>query len=139
MIRKQEREVSGLVVSGFSEIAMGALMGWPYAVAIADPDRAKSIGIRSTPRLRQFHLDLVMLGGLSVLAGSALPKLPRTVAVPLAVGCWTNALSFGVLVVRPHYKDHPIFRGAVVGSFVVTSGSFSAVARQAVKRWRGRG
>jgi hypothetical protein len=65
------------MMSGPTELALGALTGRPYSVAVADPERATRIGIRPTPRLRQWHLDLIMVGSLSVLASTALPGLPR--------------------------------------------------------------
>ena len=68
--------------------------------------------------MRQWHLDLIALGGLTVLAGTALPELPARVKWPLGVGAWTNAMSFGVLVAAPDAKDHPVYRAGVVGSFV---------------------
>ena len=60
-----------MLLSGLSELALGALTGWPYALAISDPERAKRLGIRSTPRMRQWHLDLIALGSLTVLASRA--------------------------------------------------------------------
>jgi hypothetical protein len=66
-----------LVLSGSWELAVGALIGWPYALAVNHPDRIGALGIQSVPRLRQWHLDLIALGGLSVLVGSAVPDLPR--------------------------------------------------------------
>ncbi len=126
-----------LLAAGFTEVALGAVTGWPYALAIADSDRAKAIGIRSTARLRQWHLDLIMLGGLSALAATAVPDLPRRVAYPLAVGAWTNANSFGVLVFRPEVKDHPVYRAGVVASFVTTTVGFVGLAAQAVRGARG--
>lgn len=128
--------MDGLVVSGLAELALGALTGWPYALAIADGERARSVGIRSTARMRQWHLDLIALGGLSVLAGTALPGLPARVSVPLGVGCWTNAMSFGVLVARPEAEDHPVYRTAVGVSFVTTSAGFVGLAREGFRRWR---
>lgn len=89
-----------VVLSGLIELAAGALTGWPYALAITDPDRVRKLGIRSTARLRQWHLDLIALGALTVLAGTAVPQLPRRVAWPLAIGAWTNANAFGVLGVQ---------------------------------------
>lgn len=126
----------GLVVSGLAELALGALTGWPYALAIADPQRAKGLGIRSTARMRQWHLDLIALGGLTVLAGTALPGMPARVRWPLGVGAWTNAMSFGVLVIAPDAKDHPVYRAGVIGSFVTTSTGFLGMAGEGVKRWR---
>jgi hypothetical protein len=115
-----------LIASGLVELAAGTLTGWPYALAIDDPDAAKRLGIRSIPRLRQWHLDLIALGALSVLIGSAVPDLPRSVAWPLTVGMWTNANAFGVLAVRPDLKDHVAYKAAVVTSF--TSVSFGCVS-----------
>ncbi len=142
-MRKGRREAparraapDGLVVSGLAELALGALTGWPYAIAIADPQRAKALGIRSTARMRQWHLDLIALGGLTVLAGTALPGMPARVRWPLGVGAWTNAMSFGVLVIAPDAKDHPIYRAGVIGSFVTTSTGFLGMAGEGVKRWR---
>jgi len=135
----KEPEVSGLMVSGLTELALGALTGWPYALAISDPERARRIGIRSTARMRQWHLDLIALGGLTVLAATALPDLPRRVALPLGTGAWTNAMAFGVLTVVPEAKDHPVYRGAVVGSFVATSAGFVGLAREGLRRRRREG
>ena len=122
-----------MLAAGFTEVALGALTGWPYALAIADKDFARRVGIRSTPRLRQWHLDLIALGGLTVLAATAVPNLPRSVAVPLTVGAWTNANAFGVLVFRPELHGHVAYRAAAVGSFALTSAGFVGLARAA---WR---
>ena len=122
-----------MLAAGLTEVALGALTGWPYALAIADPERAKALGIRSNHRLRQWHLDLIALGSLTVLAATAVPNLPKPVAVPLTVGAWTNANAFGVLVFRPDLHDHPGYRAAVLGSFVATTVGFVGLARAA---WR---
>lgn len=130
------RRVHPLVASGFAEVALGALAGWPYALVKADPERARRIGIKAPARLRQWHLDLVMLGGLSALAGTALPDLPRRVAWPLGVGAWTNAMAFLPLVVAPEVERHPAYRAAVGASFVTTSAGFAGLAATALRRRR---
>ena len=43
------------------------------------------IGIRSGARLRQWHLDLIMLGSLTA-AAPTIVRDPRKVAIPLAIG-----------------------------------------------------
>ncbi len=105
-----EREVDGLVVSGLTELALGALTGWPMAIAVNRPDDLPKIGIRSRARLRQWHLDLIMLGSLTAAASRLVPDPPRKVAVPLAVGAWVNANAFGVLAFRPELIDHPAYK-----------------------------
>ncbi len=122
-----------MLAAGFTEVALGALTGWPYALAIEDQELARKLGIRSTHRLRQWHLDLISLGGLTVLAAAAVPNLPRSVAIPLTVGAWTNANAFGVLVFRPQAKDHLAYKAAAVASFATTSAGFVGLARAA---WR---
>jgi hypothetical protein len=123
-----------MVTVGLAEVALGALTGWPFSLAISDPERARALGIRSTPRLRQWHLDLIALGSLTALAGAAVPDLPRKVAWPLMVGAWTNANAFAPLVVRPELKEHPAYKASAVASFVITSWGFTGLATIAARR-----
>jgi hypothetical protein len=130
------RHVDALTVSGLAEVALGAQTGWLMALAVSDPEKLRQLGIRSPARLRQWHLDLIMLGGLSVMASLAVPDLPKRVAVPLAAGAWANANAFGVLAFRPELKEHPVYKAGVITSFVSTSYGFTELARIAFKRWR---
>jgi hypothetical protein len=129
-----------MVLSGLTEVALGALTGWPFALAIADPERARELGIRSVPRMRQWHLDLIALGSLTALSAVAVPNLPRKVAWPLMLGAWTNANAFAPLIVRPEIRDHPVYRAGAVASFVTTSWGFAGLAavvgRRALRRRR---
>lgn len=104
-MRRPEENIDGLVVAGLTELAMGALTGWPMALAVSSPEDLPKIGIRSGARLRQWHLDLIMLGSLTAAAPKLVPNRPRKVAVPLAVGAWVNANAFGVLAFRPELKS----------------------------------
>src|SRR4051794_30923996 len=132
---RDEVAIDGLVVSGLTELALGALTGWLMAVAVSRPQDLGKIGIRSGARLRQWHLDLIMLGALTAAAPSFVPDPPRTVAVPLAVGAWVNANAFGVLAFRPELKEHPIYKAGVAGSFISASWGFVGLAAVAWKRW----
>lgn len=127
-----------MLVSGLTEVTLGALTGWPYAVAISDPDKIRAIGIKSVPRLRQWHLDLIALGSLTVLVAASVPDLPRRVAWPLSIGAWTNAHSFGVLMIWPDAKDHPVYRTAIVGSFTAVTWGWVSLLRLVVGRKLGR-
>ena len=127
--------VNGLVVSGLTELAIGALTGWPMALSVTSPEDLRKIGIRSGARLRPWHLDLIMLGGLTAAASRFVPDPPAAVAVPLAVGAWTNANSFGVLAFRPELKEHRVYKATVIGSFISTSWGFTGLAAVAWRRW----
>lgn len=126
--------ISGLVVSGLAQVALGALTGFPYAIATYKPELLSRTYVPAPHRIRQLHLDLIMMGGLVTATGAALPRLPRAVAVPLAVGCWTNALAFAPPAVKPSIADSPAFRALVTASFVMTSASWVAVAAIAIRR-----
>ena len=130
----RERTVDGLALSGLTELALGAQTGWLMALAVSDPDKLKALGVRSAGRLRQWHLDLIALGGLTALASVVVPDPPRKVAVPLAVGAWVNANAFGVLAFRPELKDHPAYRAGVIGSFLSASWGFTGLAAVAWHR-----
>jgi hypothetical protein len=128
--------VNGLVVSGLTELALGALTGWPMALSVSSPEDLSRIGIRSGARLRQWHLDLIMLGGLTAASSRFVPEPPAAVAVPLAVGAWTNANAFGILAFRPQLREHPIYKAGVIASFASTSWGFTGLAAVAWSRWR---
>jgi hypothetical protein len=94
----------------------------------ATVDGLAEIGIRSGARLRQWHLDLILLGGLTAAAARSVPDPPRKVAVPLAVGAWVDAYAFGVLPFRPERKEHLVHEAGVAGSSVSPSWASSAAA-----------
>lgn len=126
---------SGLVVSGVTELAAGAMSGWVYAALKRDPNRLRALGVRAPHRIRQWHLDLAMLGGFSAVCGLAVPDAPRYTTIALGIGAWTNAFAFLPLAFRPDLEDRPAFVVPVVASFTVTSIGFCGIARQA---WRCR-
>ncbi|WP_280184424.1 MULTISPECIES: hypothetical protein [Nocardia] len=134
----RSRRNDAVIMSGLAELAFGALTGWPYALAVADPNKARKLGIRSPARLRQWHLDLIALGALTVLTGTAVPHLPRHVAWPLTIGAWTNAHAFGILAFKPDTENRPAYRAAVGASFATVSFGYVALAVLAARRHRGR-
>ncbi len=125
-----------LVLSGATELAVGALTGWPYALAVSDGERVRKLGIRSVPRLRQWHLDLIALGALTMLVGTAVPDLPRRVAWPLAVGAWTNANAFGLLAFNPDADKHRAYQAAVGTSFASVTWGCVSLAVLVARRMR---
>jgi hypothetical protein len=107
-----------------------------YTLVKTDRDKASALGIKSGARVRQWHLDLIALGGLTAMAGTAVPDLPRWVGWPLGVGAWTNAMSFLPLALDPTIEERRLYRVAVGASFVTTSIGFTGLAVTAVQRRR---
>lgn len=135
MKRNHPNKIDGLVVAGLTELALGALTGWPMSVAVTRPHDLPKLGVRSGARLRQWHLDLIMLGSLTATAPRLVPSPPRKVGVPPAVAGWINANAFCVLAFRPDLKDHPVYRASAATLFVAASWGFTALAAVAWKRW----
>jgi hypothetical protein len=127
---------SALVVSGLIEVATGAMAGWPYTLVRQDPEAARRLGIKSGARIRQWHLDLAMLGGLTVAVGTAVPDAPKWASVPLGVGAWTNAMAFLPLAFMPEVDRHPVYRTLAGASFIATSTGFVGMALTGLRRRR---
>lgn len=132
----ERRVPSPLIVSGLAELALGALSGWAQTAAVQRPDLLRKVGITSPSRIRQWHLDLGMLGAYTVACGLAVPDAPRPVEVALGVGAWTNAMSFLPLAFREELIDRPVYLVPVVGSFIATSVGFTGMAWTAWQRRR---
>jgi hypothetical protein len=130
--------MSWLVAAGAVEIALGALLGFPYAAAVEGSDASRRIlvamRVNHPRRLRQLHLDLIIMGGLLVAIGAALPDLPLAVALAVGIGGWTNALLFAPLMVDERQQERRWFRGATAVSFVTVAGGWVGVAAIAVTR-----
>src|SRR4051812_36672091 len=130
---------SALAVSGLLEVAAGALAGWPYTLVRQDPEAARRLlGIKSAARIKQWHLDMAILGGLTVAVGTAVPHAPKWASVPLGVGAWTNAMSFLPLALAPEIDKHPAYRAVAGASFVTTSVGFVGMALVGARRRRRR-
>jgi hypothetical protein len=127
-----------LLASGLTELAAGALTGWVYTFARTRPEQAKAVGIESTARIRQWHLDLAMLGTATVACATAVPDAPRPVSAALGVGAWTNAMLFLPLAFKPDADQHGAYRAAAAASFVATSVGFTGMAATAWARRRSR-
>lgn len=129
------RVPSAVATSGVTELAAGALSGWVYTLVRQNPELARTRGIRSGARIRQWHLDLAMLGTATIAADLAVPDAPRAVQRALAVGAWTNAMLFLPLAFRPEADEHPAFAAAAATSFAATTTGFVGMA---VTAWRRR-
>jgi len=124
------------LTSGLTELAAGALSGWVYTLARQQPDTAKRLGIESAARVRQWHLDLAMLGTATIACATALPDAPKPVAAALGVGAWTNAMAFLPLAFKPDLDQTAAYKTAAALSFVATSVGFTGMAATAIRRRR---
>lgn len=130
--------MSGLVAAGLVEVALGAVLGFPYALAVEGSPASKwllaVLRINHPRRLRQLHLDLIIMGILLVAAGTAVPDMPIAAALAVGIGGWTNALLFAPLMVNEDVQRTSLFRALTAASFVAVSSGWVAIAAVALSR-----
>ncbi len=113
---------------GLIELALGGLLGWAMVVRDEKPDWLRRIGIVAPQRVRQVHLDYVMMGLILIAVGLAVPDLPTAIAVALVFGTVVNPFLFVPLAFDPDVDGRAWYRLLAVVSFVGVSGGLLAAA-----------
>ncbi len=117
-----------VVQIGLIELAVGGLLGWAMVVREERPDWLVRIGVVAPHRIRQVHLDYVMMGLILIGAGLAIPSLPTAIAVALVFGTAVNPLLFVPLAFDPEVEKRLWYRALSVVSFIGVSGGLVAAA-----------
>lgn len=113
---------------GLIELALGGLLGWAMVVRDERPDLLRRIGVVAPQRIRQVHLDYVMMGLILIAVGLAVPDLPTAVAVALVFGTFVNPFLFVPLAFDPDVEKRLWYRALAVVSFVAMSGGLVVAA-----------
>ena len=113
---------------GLVELAIGGLLGWAMVVREEKPEWLKRIGVVAPQRIRQVHLDYVMMGLILIGVGLAVPDLPTAIAVALVFGTAVNPFLFLPLAFDPEIEKRLWYRSLAVVSFLGVSGGLLATA-----------
>jgi hypothetical protein len=113
---------------GLVELALGGLLGWAMVVREDRPEWLRQIGIVAPQRIRQVHLDYVMMGLILIGVGLAVPNLPTAVAIALVFGTLVNPFLFVPLAFDPDVEKRTWYRALAVVSFIGVSGGLIAAA-----------
>jgi hypothetical protein len=113
---------------GLIELALGGLLGWAMVIRDERPEWLRRIGIVAPQRIRQVHLDYVMMGLILIGVGLAVPDLPTPVAVALVFGTFVNPLLFVPLAFDPEVDQRLWYRALAAVSFLAVSGGLVAAA-----------
>lgn len=119
-----------LVVAGVLELACGVLSGWAMVYA-GTRRRGPVVDPR---RIRQGHLDLLMMGTILVAVGAALPDPPALAVVLVIAGSWLAPLLFFPLAVRPALGERPWYEALDRAGFVALSVGWIALAVEVLGR-----
>jgi hypothetical protein len=65
---------------GLVELALGGLLGWAMVVRAEKSEWLTRIGVVAPQRIRQVHLDYVMMGLILIAVGLAVPDLPTGIS-----------------------------------------------------------
>ncbi len=113
---------------GLIELAVGALLGWGMVANLERPEWVRRIGIVAPQRIRQVHLDYVMMGLILIGVGLAVPGLPDFWAGYLAFGTIVNPFLFVPLAFDPGIQGRLWYRALSLVSFVGVIGGLVAAA-----------
>jgi hypothetical protein len=113
---------------GLIELALGGLLGWAMVIREEKPELLKRIGIVAPQRIRQVHLDYVMMGLILIGVGLAVPDLPTAIASALVFGTVVNPFLFVPLAFDPDVEKQTWYRLLAVVSFIGVSGGLVATA-----------
>lgn len=113
---------------GLVELALGGLLGWAMVVREDKPEWLRRIGIVAPHRIRQVHLDYVMMGLILIGVGLAVPDLPTAVAAALVFGTVVNPFLFVPLAFDPEAEKRLWYRTLATVSFIAVSGGLVAAA-----------
>jgi hypothetical protein len=117
-----------MVQIGLIELALGGLLGWAMVIREEKREWLQRIGVVAPQRIRQVHLDYVMMGLILIGIGLAVPDLPTAIAVALVFGTLVNPFLFVPLAFDPDVESRTWYRTLAVISFLGVSGSLVAAA-----------
>jgi hydroxylaminobenzene mutase len=120
--------VDWVVRIGLAELALGALLGWAMVAREERPEWLRRAGVVAPQRIRQVHLDYVMMGLILVGVGLAVPDLPTALAAALVFGTLVNPFLFVPLAFAPAAKERSWYRALAAVSFVAMTAGLVAAA-----------
>src|SRR3954452_23430434 len=121
-------EVNWVVQAGAVELALRALSGGIMTLLVERPDVLRRAGVKANARVRQAHLDYIIMGAILIALGLAAPGLDRVWQVLLVVGAWVNPTLFIPLAFRPDVQQAFVYRAITAASFVCMSAGTVASA-----------
>ena len=113
---------------GLWSLALGALSGWLVAASIDQPELLKRLRIKHPGRVRQTHLDWIMMGILLLAVDVAVDDIPDWITALIAFGTVVNPLLFVPLAFDAQASDRLPYRAVTIISFTALSAGLTALA-----------
>ena len=113
---------------GIWSLALGGVSGWLVAASIDRPALLKRLGIKHPPRIRQAHLDWIMMGLILLVLDVAIAEIPDAIVALVGFGTIVNPLLFLPLAYDADASSKPLYRVVTLLSFAALSGGLVALA-----------
>ena len=113
---------------GLWSLALGALSGWLVAASIDRPELLRRMRIKHPGRVRQTHLDWIMMGVILLAVDLAVDDIPGWITGLIAFGTVVNPLLFVPLAFDAQASDTRPYRAVTLVSFVALSTGLTALA-----------
>jgi hydroxylaminobenzene mutase len=113
---------------GLWSLALGALSGWLVAASIDRPELLKRAGVQHAGRIRQTHLDWIMMGLILLVVDVAVDDIPDWITALVAFGTVVNPLLFVPLAFDATASDKAPYRAVTLVSFAALSIGLTALA-----------
>lgn len=107
-----------LLATALLSIALGALSGFAVLAAVDYPAKLRAIGVINPMRLRQAHLDWIIMGTVMAVTALAVPQLPSWAAALVLFGGVVNPLTFLPMAFSSRVDSTRAFRWVSFISFV---------------------
>ncbi|WP_152224321.1 hypothetical protein [Pseudomonas sp. SCB32] len=116
-----------LLVTALLSISLGALSGFAVLAAVDYPAMLRAVGVINPMRLRQAHLDWIIMGTVMAVTALAVPQLSGWATVLVIFGGVVNPLTFVPMAFSTKVDSTKIFRLVSFLSFVsLTTGLVAA-------------
>lgn len=83
-----------VVAAGLVSLALGAVSGFALLAAVDKPELLKRVGVVDLVRVRQVHLDWIIMGVVMIAVGLAVPNMPLWAGVLTLFGGVVNPATF---------------------------------------------
>lgn len=113
---------------GLWSLALGALSGWLVAASIDQPQILQRLGIKHPGRVRQTHLDWIMMGVILLAVDLAVDDMPDWITALVAFGTVVNPLLFVPLAFDATASGRLPYRAVTLVSFAALSTGLTALA-----------
>jgi hypothetical protein len=115
---------------GLWSLALGAVSGWLVAASVEKPELLKKLRVKHPGRVRQTHLDWIMMGLLLLVVDVAVDDIPDWITAFIAFGTVVNPLLFIPLAFDADASSGLIYRAITGVSFLALSVGLPALAVQ---------